>query len=63
VRYRAAIEAVLALSPNVTCSETIAKADEYTSAKLDYYQVARAVIPILFDELNADHSFSGVVLM
>jgi hypothetical protein len=61
VRYRAAIETVLALSANVTCSETIAKADQYTSAKLDYYQAARAVIPILLSKANTNRDERDVI--
>jgi hypothetical protein len=61
VRYRAAIETVLALSADLSCPEIMAKADEYTSAKLDYYEVARAVIPLLLRKVNTNRDEREVI--
>jgi hypothetical protein len=57
VHYVAAVKAVLAISDDSDCSETIAKANNYAAAKIAYYAAARKAMPNL---ANAPLQISGI---
>jgi hypothetical protein len=46
-RYVAAMKGVLTLADASDCSETIARAGEYATAKIGYYDAARQAMPAL----------------
>ena len=49
VCYVAAMKAALALSDREDCTETVAKSDEYSAARVAYYKAARRALPALLE--------------
>jgi hypothetical protein len=59
VHYVAAMKAALALSDGSDCSELIAKANEYSVAKIAYYDAARQAMPALLQNAKGPKSDSS----
>jgi hypothetical protein len=59
VRYVAAMKVALTLSDEADCSEIVAKANEYASAKAAYYNAARQAMPALLKMAKGQETNSG----
>jgi hypothetical protein len=57
-RYVSAMKSVLELPEGVDCSETIAKAGQYATAKIAYYDAARRAMPALLQVVKGQKSDS-----
>jgi hypothetical protein len=59
VRYVASMKAVLALSDEADCSETVSRANDYAAAKVAYYRAARRAMPALLEMAKRQETSNG----
>jgi len=59
VCYVAAMKAALALSDREDCTETVAKSDEYSAARVAYYKAARRALPALLETAKGQETSNG----